>query len=90
MASPPLAVSLMLECMFLATLFMASTTSSKGISEISPMADMSQALKAWETPNPFRLIQGISTSPPMGSQASPSIFWRLRAAAVMIWVGVKP
>lgn len=70
-ARPPRAVSLSLFGMDFATSFMAWITSSNGMKLWTPAITRSEAPIAAMQAMAFLLIQGTSTRPPKGSQASP-------------------
>ena len=63
------------------TRFIARITSSGGIALSIPARANSAATKAFATPEAFRLMQGISTSPATGSHTNPKTFFKAIATA---------
>ena len=70
-AKPPRAVSRRSGCIIRPTFFMASTTSSKGITLVIPASAISLHSTALTAPMALRLRQGHSTSPATGSPPTP-------------------
>ena len=89
-ASPPSAVSFSALHMLSPTDFIAWIHSSTGILLSIPARAISAAVKAMDTPETLRLIQGIYTKPATGSHTSPSWFLMAMAQAWPAWVGVPP
>ena len=80
-ARPSFAVSFKHSGISFPILLMESMTSSGSIALLIPASASWEEVIALTAPDTFLLIQGTSTSPPTGSQVSPSIFLRARAAA---------
>ena len=70
--------------------YIASITSSTGITDFIPARDISAARIATVVANPLRFTQGTSTSPATGSQAKPNKFLIAKATALPICSGEPP
>src|SRR5262249_55378815 len=89
-ASPPSAVSLSDRGIASPIFTIASTTSSIGMTLSTPARAVCAPVRASIAVNPLRTTQGTSTSPATGSQARPSVFWSVSAAACTDILGVPP
>ena len=89
-ARPPSAVSLSAAAIRLPMDFMASITSSAGITLFIPEMAMSAAIMAIAAQTAFLFTQGTSTRPAIGSHTKPSVFFNARALAWDIVSGVPP